>query len=611
MANEAGNSGLEVDVGITLNKLVAQLAAAEARMAKAAKKFETDFDKANNGALSRTTKKLEEIGNEANRATMKAATGLQRMSASFSSSRGAIQNTAFQLQDFAVQVGAGTAASTALAMQLPQLLGGFGALGAVIGAVVAIGIPLAAAFFRSGEAAKSATDAVDDLEAALKRLQEINDIYSTEGLQAVIDKYGELNAEILLLIERQRQFAMDAAILAARDAATSLKGEMQGLLNSLQTYRDYMVAGDATSLVLAADEAAALEEQFGITVIQAEALELAINAAMRTDKIDTMASAMASVTSVIEDSTLKGSELAGALLDSESALRALNAEASGIGGWLGAAIAGASTFAAELWNAADAARAAAMESGPTARGGRTSNNGPAGAPQIISVPQWDGPSPPNRPEDIDFGYTPPSRTGGSSGGGSPGSSEPAYWDDLVRSVQRAQDEFERFNETAEQGANTMSDLFTSIVDGSMTAREALASLLVQLAKVQMQKGFLGLSQTGGFLAPVASALGGALSVPSFAGGGDTGMGARSGGLDGQGGFMAMIHPQETVLDRSKGQAHGGVVELVLHAADGVTVEQMRNTANAVIRQSAPAIIQSASDITLKRLGQTKANGRPI
>ena len=49
--------------------------------------------------------------------------------------RGNIQNLSFQVQDFAVQVANGTAASTALGQQLPQLLGGFGALGAVMGAV--------------------------------------------------------------------------------------------------------------------------------------------------------------------------------------------------------------------------------------------------------------------------------------------------------------------------------------------------------------------------------------------------------------------------------------------------------------------------------------------
>lgn len=44
---------------------------------------------------------------------------------------------------------------------------------------------------------------------------------------------------------------------------------------------------------------------------------------------------------------------------------------------------------------------------------------------------------------------------------------------------------------------------------------------------------------------------------SFDGGGYTGSSARSGGLDGKGGFMAMLHPQETVVDHTKGQGGAG------------------------------------------------------
>lgn len=40
---------------------------------------------------------------------------------------------------------------------------------------------------------------------------------------------------------------------------------------------------------------------------------------------------------------------------------------------------------------------------------------------------------------------------------------------------------------------------------------------------------------------------------SFDGGGYTGNGARSGGLDGKGGYLAMLHPRETVIDHTKGQ----------------------------------------------------------
>ncbi len=60
----------------------------------------------------------------------------------------------------------------------------------------------------------------------------------------------------------------------------------------------------------------------------------------------------------------------------------------------------------------------------------------------------------------------------------------------------------------------------------------------------------GLTSTVG-LAQALAAAGG-----SFEGGGFTGMGARSGGIDGRGGFPAILHPNETVIDHTRGQGQG-------------------------------------------------------
>jgi len=46
-------------------------------------------------------------------------------------------------------------------------------------------------------------------------------------------------------------------------------------------------------------------------------------------------------------------------------------------------------------------------------------------------------------------------------------------------------------------------------------------------------------------------------LASFDGGGYTGPGLRTGGLDGKGGFLAMMHPDETVTDHTKGQRTSG------------------------------------------------------
>ncbi|WP_424974268.1 hypothetical protein [Dinoroseobacter sp. S124A] len=78
-----------------------------------------------------------------------------------------VQNAAFQVGDFAVQVGGGTSAVRAMSQQLPQLLGGFGVFGAVAGAAVAIVGPLAQSLLDTGDNADEAAEKLDGLSGAL------------------------------------------------------------------------------------------------------------------------------------------------------------------------------------------------------------------------------------------------------------------------------------------------------------------------------------------------------------------------------------------------------------------------------------------------------------
>lgn len=67
------------------------------------------------------------------------------------------------------------------------------------------------------------------------------------------------------------------------------------------------------------------------------------------------------------------------------------------------------------------------------------------------------------------------------------------------------------------------------------------------------------------MANVAAIVGQTLG--SFDGGGFTGMGARTGGVDGKGGFPAILHPNETVIDHSKGQGMSGNITVNINAVD--------------------------------------------
>ena len=98
---------------------------------------------------------------------------------------------------------------------------------------------------------------------------------------------------------------------------------------------------------------------------------------------------------------------------------------------------------------------------------------------------------------------------------------------------------------------------------------------------------LAANYVNGMDAASDAAGGGIFSGLKFEGGGDTGSGPRSGGLDGKGGFMAMMHPQETVIDRTLKGGGGGMVfspTTTINIGGGSDTAQLR----AEFRQSLAA-----------------------
>lgn len=93
----------------------------------------------------------------------------------------------------------------------------------------------------------------------------------------------------------------------------------------------------------------------------------------------------------------------------------------------------------------------------------------------------------------------------------------------------------------------------------------------------------GGSSGGGFLDGAFDLIGSFL--PSFEGGGYTGGGSRSGGMDGKGGYLSLVHPNETVVDHSNGQSSGGGVSVSI-SVSGVRDEGgLRKTAAQIAQQS--------------------------
>ena len=117
-----------------------------------------------------------------------------------------------------------------------------------------------------------------------------------------------------------------------------------------------------------------------------------------------------------------------------------------------------------------------------------------------------------------------------------------------------------------QGLNGLTDALTAGITGAADFADAMKamakSVIDSLIKLLIQKyivdaafgfitGAIGNKSLTSGSSNMQSNLDATNAALNFNGGGYTGNGSRSGGMDGKGGFMAMLHPQETVIDHTK------------------------------------------------------------
>jgi len=88
-------------------------------------------------------------------------------------------------------------------------------------------------------------------------------------------------------------------------------------------------------------------------------------------------------------------------------------------------------------------------------------------------------------------------------------------------------------------------------------------------------------------------------LASANGGGFTGFGSRSGGLDGKGGFPAILHPNETVIDHTKGNGAGAIViNQSVNFATGV-----QDTVKNEVLQLLPEIAETSKGAVLEAMNR--------
>lgn len=165
---------------------------------------------------------LDSIGDQA----QKTATQLNKLDTQVSATakgvsgslRTGFQQAGYQIQDFIVQVQGGQSALVALSQQGSQLLGVFGAGGAVAGALLTIGTVIVGSLIASMDNATVSTKALED---AQKRLSDIFQV-SANGVVVLSDKFAKL-------AETSENAARSQLTMALIDAQNIIKSSVQSV----------------------------------------------------------------------------------------------------------------------------------------------------------------------------------------------------------------------------------------------------------------------------------------------------------------------------------------------------------------------------------------------
>ena len=145
---------------------------------------------------------------------------------------------------------------------------------------------------------------------------------------------------------------------------------------------------------------------------------------------------------------------------------------------------------------------------------------------------------------------------------------------------------EKTKTLAEELGLTFTSAFENAIVGGGKLWEVIKGLGQDILRLTVRKTIT--EPLGGLF---TNALG---SLFSFDGGGYTGGGPRAGGIDGKGGFLSVLHPQESVIDHSKGGRAGASVTVNINQSVGdiATVSLLQRSNEQLVRQIQGALARS-------------------
>ncbi len=543
-----------------------------------------------------------------------------------SENRRAVQQLGFQLTDFTVQIAGGQNAMLAFIQQGGQMLQVFGPAGAIMATFLTVFGTIALVAMKSGVALNTFIPLLGVLAVDLQWLVDILTVFGqymiafanlvANNLDVILIAIGILAGRWVMnmvlmstsMIGFQAMVITMGPAMAIWTAATTvLTGALVMLRTVLMTVLPYALLLGVAWLISKFMELVDGAGGFGEAMKLVWDLAKAVFAGMGGYAygflmiIKSVGKSMQSAFMLAFAAILdKWNELLGKMVDGwNSMMGAIGADALMMDKPTGGLAASIRTEAGELSKQSILAAKTASEAFKTA------TNGIAGAWGKLKAAMEKGAGPKIDVRDM-FGGLGGKKDEGGGGGGK----EPKL-KDIETEAERIKKIFEDLSKTI---SGTMLSNFKEIFKGTKSLRDGIVDMLDtvldKMIDIIMQPVF------DGFANFASKGLMGLLGFQSFAGGGSTGTAARSGGLDGKGGFMAMLHPQETVVDHtiaasrsSSGGGASGVIELVITEAPGFASKVTTIATGVAVRVTTQAA-RSQRDNLPNTLDALDARGTP-
>lgn len=537
--------------------------------------------------FKRSTDQVKTSAAQASASVGGMGSAITRMSKMSGAQRFVFQNTANQLGDIAVQASMGTNIFRVLGQQIPQVAGGFAILGGslgvvlpVLGVLAAVGFPLIAMFTQLGQGAKSFSEKLDALSSQLKIVKENTDLALSSN-DDLSNSYGDAADAV-------RTFALAQAQLAENEARRQVLGLLADVEDLADVYVNLAFQTDRNSRMFNRLNRAVIDikNDFQLGANDAKILQFAFN-----DLARALQDPDRNLNNVIETSE----SLFSLFKDLNIPLRTLSDDS--------------------LFEFSKALSEMGIEAAEARKIIDELNTATLGLIEVTKPAK-----------DVDL-FDPRENTlvelMRQGVDVSPFLEADSALEKISKTATKAAsktkeitEEAKRIRSAAEMVGNSFESAFMGVIRGTLSIKDAFRSMAVdiiaELYRIFVVKqitgfitSFLGGNFVSGPFMGVGSRANFAPPIRPFEGGGYTGNGPRTGGLDGRGGFMAMLHPNETVIDHTRGNSGGEVVvNQTINVSTGVQ-QTVRNEIQTLLPQIAEA--SKAAVLDARRRGGSFAN----